>query len=82
MRCGVCEFMCPENAIVDAKNQLIILKNVCTGCAECVPYCLVHAIVPRDEFQERQSGTYAARLQGALDAALEDDDDEQVATGE
>ena len=46
MRCGVCEHMCPVDAIQEAKRQLIILKRVCTGCGDCVPYCPVHAIVP------------------------------------
>ena len=73
MRCGVCEFMCPKDAIVEAKNQLIVLKNVCDGCAECVPYCVVSAIVPREEFRERQADTLSAQLRDVL--ATEDNDE-------
>ncbi len=67
MRCGVCEFMCPQGAIVEAKRQLIILKRLCDGCGDCVPYCLVYAIVPRDQFKERQANTMAAQLREALE---------------
>jgi Pyruvate/2-oxoacid:ferredoxin oxidoreductase delta subunit len=81
MRCGVCEFMCPKEAIVEAKNQLIILKNVCDGCAECVPYCLVNAIVPRNGFREREAGTLAAQLREALDASGGVADADETATG-
>lgn len=66
IRCGVCEFMCPEGAIVEAKRQLIILKNVCTGCGDCVPFCVVRAIVPRAEFRDREADTLAARLRKVL----------------
>jgi MinD superfamily P-loop ATPase len=27
MRCGVCEFMCPERAIIEARRQAIILTH-------------------------------------------------------
>ena len=39
MDCGVCEYMCPESAIFEAKNQFVIRKDRCNGCGECVPYC-------------------------------------------
>ncbi len=45
MRCGVCEFMCPERAIVEARRQLVIIKRRCNGCGDCVQYCAVRAIV-------------------------------------
>ena len=66
MRCGVCEYMCPRGAIIEAKRQLIILKRLCDGCGECVSYCPVYAIVPRDQFKERQANTLAAQLRAAL----------------
>lgn len=66
MRCGVCEYMCPVQAIIEAKRQLIILKRLCTGCGECVPYCPVRAIVPGNEFRRRQSITVAAELRKVL----------------
>jgi MinD superfamily P-loop ATPase len=67
MGCGVCEFMCPSEAIVEAKNQLIILKHVCNGCGDCVPFCPVHAIVPREQFGERQADTLASALRQVLE---------------
>ncbi len=60
MRCGVCEFMCPERAIIEVRRQAIILKRECTGCGECVPYCPVRAIVPWDQFLDRRSHSLAA----------------------
>ena len=62
MRCGVCEHMCPVEAIIEAKRQLIILKRLCTGCGECTPYCPAEAIVPESEFKHRQTLTIAAEL--------------------
>jgi MinD superfamily P-loop ATPase len=66
MRCGVCEHMCPVEAIVEAKRQLIILKRVCNGCGVCVPYCPAQAIVPGAEFKQRQTLTVSAELQQVL----------------
>ncbi|HJN91886.1 MAG TPA: 4Fe-4S binding protein [Dehalococcoidia bacterium] len=66
MRCGVCEHMCPMEAIVEAKRQLIILKRVCNGCGECTPYCPVNAIVPSGEFKDRQALTVSAELRHLL----------------
>jgi len=66
MNCGVCEFMCPTGAIVQAPNQFIVDKRRCDGCQACVPYCLVRAIVRRDEFAARQQQTVKARLRGVL----------------
>lgn len=68
LNCGVCEFMCPEGAIVQAPNQFIITKRLCTGCAKCVPYCLVRAITPRERFAERQGRTVKEKLRRVLDA--------------
>lgn len=67
MGCGVCEFMCPQGAIVQAPNQFIIDKRLCDGCGECVPFCVVSAIVPRSRFNDRQDRTVRARLRGVLD---------------
>jgi Fe-S-cluster-containing hydrogenase component 2 len=66
LNCGVCEFMCPEGAIVQAPNQFIIDRHRCTGCGKCVPYCLIRAITPRDLFAQRQERTVKARLRRAL----------------
>ncbi len=55
MGCGVCVPMCPLDAIVEARNQLVILKRMCDGCGRCTPYCPVQAIVPRGRFKERQA---------------------------
>ncbi len=65
--CGVCEFMCPLEAIVETKNQLSILKRVCDGCAICVPFCPVRAIVPRSKFAARQDNNVAVNLRRVLD---------------
>ncbi|MEE8422685.1 MAG: 4Fe-4S binding protein [Dehalococcoidia bacterium] len=59
MRCGVCEFMCPERAIFDAPRQAIILKRKCNGCGDCVPYCPVRAIVPRERGESVRAGVRA-----------------------
>lgn len=65
-RCGVCEYMCPQEAIKEAPNQLVIRRHLCDGCAECVPYCPVRAIVPADEFASRQQETRKAQLRRIL----------------
>ncbi len=54
MDCGVCEFMCPEGAIFEAKRQFVIRKDLCNDCGICVPYCPARAIVHRDAFAARQ----------------------------
>ena len=66
MRCGVCEFMCPERAIIEARRQAIILKRECTGCGECAPYCPVRAIVPLEQFLDRRSRSLAAGSKDVL----------------
>ena len=65
-RCGVCEFMCPQDAIKEAPNQLVVRRQLCNGCAECVPYCPVRAIVPAGEFAARQQDTRKAQLRRIL----------------
>jgi NAD-dependent dihydropyrimidine dehydrogenase PreA subunit len=55
MDCGVCEYMCPEGAIFEAKRQFVIDKNKCNDCGVCVPYCPARAIVHRSEFDARQA---------------------------
>ena len=66
MDCGVCEYMCPQGAIFEAKRQFVIRRGVCNGCGECVPYCPARAIVPRASFKERQEHTVHNLLGGAL----------------
>ena len=65
-RCGVCEYMCPQDAIQEAPNQLVVRRQLCNGCGECVPYCPVRAIVPADEFATRQQDTRKAQLRRIL----------------
>ncbi len=65
-RCGVCEYMCPQDAIKEAPNQLVVRRHLCDGCAECVPYCPVRAIVPASEFAARQKETRTAQLRRIL----------------
>ncbi len=65
MDCGVCEYMCPQGAIFEAKRQFVIHKALCNGCGECVPYCPARAIVPRTAFAGRQDRT-VRRVLGAV----------------
>lgn len=66
MDCGVCEFMCPEGAIFEAKRQFVIRKDLCNDCAACVPYCPARAIVHREEFEARQQRSVRTVLGRAL----------------
>jgi ferredoxin len=66
MDCGVCEYMCPEGAIFEAKRQFVIRKGVCNDCGDCVPYCPARAIVPADGFAGRQERTVRRVLGGVL----------------
>ena len=66
MDCAVCEYMCPEGAIFEAKRQFVIRKDRCNGCGICVPYCPVRAIVARSGFKERQRRTVQNVLSEAL----------------
>jgi len=68
MDCGVCEFMCPEGAIFEAKRQFVIRKERCNECGDCVPYCPARAIVPPGVFAERQERTVRNVLGGVLSA--------------
>lgn len=45
MDCGVCEYMCPQQANFEAKKQFVIRKNRCDDCGMCLPYCPARAIV-------------------------------------
>ncbi len=65
-RCGVCEYMCPQDAIKEAPNQLVVRRHLCNGCGDCVPYCPVRAIVPAAEFAARQQETRTAQLRRIL----------------
>ena len=67
--CGVCEYMCPLEAIVETKRQLAILKRVCDGCGICAPYCPVRAIVPKGAIRDRQAITVSAELRRVLKGA-------------
>ena len=64
--CGICEYMCPLEAIVETTRRLAILKRVCDGCGICVPYCPVRAIVPKGNIRERQALTVTAKLRRVL----------------
>ena len=66
MDCGVCEYMCPQGAIFEAKRQFVIHKAACNGCGECVPYCPARAIVPRTGFHDRQGRTVRTVLGNVL----------------
>ena len=66
VRCGVCEFMCPQGAIREAPNQFVVRRQACNGCGECIPYCPVRAIVPQAEFASRQRRTRKAELRRVL----------------
>ncbi len=66
MDCGVCEYMCPEGAIFEAKSQFVIRKDCCNGCGICVPYCPARAIVHRTTFASRQQRTVRNVLGAAL----------------
>jgi len=70
MDCGVCEYMCPQGAIFEARRQFVIRKDLCNGCGECVPYCPARAIVEREHFKERQERS----VRQVLGAALAEDD--------
>jgi MinD superfamily P-loop ATPase len=69
MDCGVCEFMCPQAAIFEAKRQFVIRRDRCNGCGECVPYCPARAIVPRDKFSGRQARTVRNVLGNVLSSS-------------
>ena len=56
----------PQDAIKEAPNQFVVRRNLCNGCAECVPYCPVRAIVPAAEFAARQQDTRKAQLRKIL----------------
>jgi len=69
MDCGVCEYMCPEGAIFEAKRQFVIKKDKCDDCGVCVPYCPARAIVHQDDFGARQERSVRSVLGGVLQAA-------------
>ncbi|HLB24682.1 MAG TPA: 4Fe-4S binding protein [Dehalococcoidia bacterium] len=69
MDCGVCEYMCPEGAIFEAKRQFVIKKDKCDDCGVCVPYCPARAIVHQDDFGARQKRSVRSVLGGVLQAA-------------
>jgi ferredoxin len=71
MSCAVCEFMCPRAAIRPAKNQFIILRDLCDDCGKCVSYCVVQAIVPRAAFKQRQARTLASDIRRAIAKTLD-----------
>ena len=68
MGCGVCGPMCPLDAIVEAKHQLVILKRICNGCGLCTPYCPVQAIVPKGDFKERQALSVTDEIRRILES--------------
>lgn len=66
MDCGVCEYMCPQSAIFEAKKQFVIRKDRCNDCGECVPYCPARAIVQRADFTARQRRSVRSVLGAVL----------------
>ena len=66
MDCGVCEFMCPQDAIYEAKNQFVIRKERCNDCGTCIPYCPARAISSADAYAERRQRTVRNVLGGIL----------------
>ena len=58
--------MCPQGAIREAPNQFVVRRRLCNGCAQCLPYCPVRAIVPEGEFAARQRRTRKAELASIL----------------
>ena len=66
MDCGVCEYMCPEGAIFEAKRQFVIRRDRCNDCGVCVPYCPARAIVHRDDFGARQERSVKSVLGSVL----------------
>jgi NAD-dependent dihydropyrimidine dehydrogenase PreA subunit len=69
MDCGVCEFMCPQDAIYEAKNQFVIRKERCDDCGTCVPYCPARAIAAPAAYAERRQRTVRNVLGGVLHVA-------------
>jgi NAD-dependent dihydropyrimidine dehydrogenase PreA subunit len=69
MDCGVCEFMCPQDAIYEAKTQFVIRKERCNDCGECVPFCPARAIVPAAGYADRRERTVRKVLGDVLHVA-------------
>jgi NAD-dependent dihydropyrimidine dehydrogenase PreA subunit len=42
--CGVCEEVCPDEAISEADDTFVIDPEKCTDCGTCEPECPVDAI--------------------------------------
>jgi NAD-dependent dihydropyrimidine dehydrogenase PreA subunit len=66
MDCGVCEYMCPQEAIYEAKHQFVIRKERCNDCGTCVPYCPARAIAAGDAYADRRIRTVRNVLGGVL----------------
>lgn len=66
MDCGVCEYMCPQDAIYEAKTQFVIRKDRCDDCGKCVPYCPARAISPPGAYADRSTRTVKKVLGGVL----------------
>lgn len=69
MVCGVCEYMCPEVAILEANRQFVIDKHKCNDCGVCVPYCSARAIVHRGDFSQRQARSVRSVLGAVLQSS-------------
>ena len=45
IRCGLCREVCPEDAVHpklhDIHHWFEVVAGECTGCGECLPYCVV-----------------------------------------
>ena len=57
-QCGVCEGVCPVNAIYDQNGVYLVDEELCTGCEECVVAC------PRDVIFIKGDIAYKCNLCG------------------
>lgn len=46
IKCGKCEFVCPEDAIKRGWNGYLIDPDLCDSCGSCTYVCPVKAIEP------------------------------------
>ncbi len=48
--CGICAKVCNFNAILCAKNKVIVFPELCHGCGSCTYFCPLNAIseIPRE----------------------------------
>jgi ferredoxin len=49
VNCGVCEAMCPMNAISESEHGFVIRRDRCNQCGMCAQYCPARAIIRRED---------------------------------